>query len=263
MTATNLHRHDNEFRKGAEFSRERWICAGEAKGEANGTVSGYNFEEDGESIEGVILGLIIGIDLLAFRDTDGEESEEDVPEIKGELFTEMDADVGAGGVRVGFFVGFRVQAEGLFFVDIGATDGDGDGEDGDVHHDQIGHLNGGMEFTNGDDRHAGSTGCSGLEDGVEDTKADGSVGDGRVVKVEENIKKNVGHVKEDENIEKDPSFTGWEEEGEAAAGVVEEKVEGFFDARVRRRDFVGYPNDKPKHARKPGVADDNEESHKD
>lgn len=83
----------------------------------------------------------------------------------------MGADIGLV-VRVLFVLVFAaVNAERLFFVDVGTADGDGDGKDGDVHHDEVGDLNGGVECREVD---IGETCCSGrgsLKPAIENSNA--------------------------------------------------------------------------------------------
>lgn len=75
----------------------------------------------------------------------------------------MSADV-AGLFGVFILLLFRaVDAEALFLVDVGAPHGDGDGEDGYIHHDQVGYLNSRVKTGQVDDRETCSSRRSGLE----------------------------------------------------------------------------------------------------
>ena len=55
------------------------------------------------------------------------------------------------------------DTERLLFVDVGLAHGHGNGEDGDVHHDQITDLDGGMEVSDVDNCESGGAGCGRLE----------------------------------------------------------------------------------------------------
>lgn len=65
------------------------------------------------------------------------------------------------------FTTFGVNAERPFFVNVGAADGDSEWEDGNIHHDQVGNLDGGVEGGNVDSSKAGSTGRQRLEEAVQ------------------------------------------------------------------------------------------------
>lgn len=83
--------------------------------------------EGGTNIVGSIL------DMAALCDADDEKAEEDVPQIKGQLFPQMCAD--KGGLPTVFrLIVIGIDSKTGFFVDVGFAHGDGDGEDGNVHH---------------------------------------------------------------------------------------------------------------------------------
>ena len=170
MAAADLHGDDDEFGDDGELAGEGGVDAWVAEGEADGAVGGDDFEEDGEEREGVFVG--VG-ESVAFGDGDDEEAEGDVPEIEPQLAPEMGPDVGGLFFVFGFFGAGAPDAEGFFFVDVGAADRDGDREDGDVHHDHIGDLDAGVEGGEVDGGKAGGAGGGGLEEAVEETEAGG------------------------------------------------------------------------------------------
>lgn len=73
----------------------------------------------------------------------------------------MGADV--AGLFIVFILVRTVYAEALFLVDVGPPHGDGDGEDGYIHHDQVGYLNSCVKAGQVDDLEACSSGRSRLE----------------------------------------------------------------------------------------------------
>lgn len=76
------------------------------------------------------------LDMRAFSDSDDEEAQEDIPQIERELFPQMRTDKGGlGAAAFLLLVTVCVDAQGALLVDVGLADADGDGEDGDVHHD--------------------------------------------------------------------------------------------------------------------------------
>lgn len=81
----------------------------------------------------------------------------------------MGTDV-AGFFIVFFFFGCGApEAERFFFVDVCAADRDGDGEDGDVHHDEVGDLDAGVEIGEVHVSEASGAGRDGLEEAIENT----------------------------------------------------------------------------------------------
>ena len=74
------------------------------------------------------------------------------------------------GVCVLVFVA-RPNSEGFLFVDVGLPHTHGDGEDGNVHHDEIADLDRGVEVGNVDDGETGGTRCGGLEETCEEAEA--------------------------------------------------------------------------------------------
>lgn len=80
--------------------------------------------------------------------------------------------------------GLVVDAERLFFIDIGSTDGDSNWEHGYVHHDEVGHLNAWVKVREVDDCKPGGS-CGGrLEPAIEEASADGKLGNDGVVELE-------------------------------------------------------------------------------
>lgn len=79
-----------------------------------------------------IVGSILNMGTLS--DADDEEAEENVPQIEGQLFPQMCTDEG-GLCAVLRFVAIGIDTETGLFVDVGFTHRNGNGEDGNVHHD--------------------------------------------------------------------------------------------------------------------------------
>lgn len=195
MAAADLHGDDDEFRQGLELSGERGVCAWVALAEAYGAVSGDDFEEDGEEAEGVFVCVF---EAGAFDDGDEEEAEEDEPEIEGELAAEMVREV-AGLCVVEFVVG--PDAEGFFFVDVGLADGHGDGEDGDVHHDKVADLDGGVQVGDVDHGETSGTGRGGLEETGEEAVAAGEGCDGWIIEIEDDEEDEIDTVEDNQDPE--------------------------------------------------------------
>lgn len=177
VAAADLHGDDDEFGDCFELCGEGGVCAGEAEGEADGAVGGDDFEEDGEEAEGVFVCVF---ETLAFDDGDEEEAQEDEPQIERELATQVVGEVGGVSVVV-VFVG--PDAEGFLLIYVGLSHRHGDGEDGDVHHDQVANLDGGMELRDVDDGESGGTGGCSLKETREETVTSGNGSDGRVVEL--------------------------------------------------------------------------------
>ena len=79
VAAADLHGDDDEFGEGLELAREGGVGVRVAEAEADGAVRGYDFEEDGEEREGV---LVCVFEAPALDDGDEEEAEEDVPQVE-------------------------------------------------------------------------------------------------------------------------------------------------------------------------------------
>lgn len=94
------------------------------------TIVSCCFSPMGEGVTNIVGSVL---NMATFCDTDDEEAEEDVPQIKGQLFPQMCTDEG-GLPAILWLVAVGVDAEAGFFVDVGFTYRDGNGEDGDVHH---------------------------------------------------------------------------------------------------------------------------------
>lgn len=118
----------------------------------------------------------------ALDDSDDEEAEEDVPQIKRQLAPQVRADV-ARFLRVVVVVLLAVDAEASLLVDVGPPHGNGNGKHGYVHHDQIGNLDGGVQFGDVDDGEARRACRRRLEPAVEDADAAREGGDDRVVEL--------------------------------------------------------------------------------
>lgn len=95
----------------------------------------------------------------------------------------MRSDVALISRVVFVFLFTGVDAEGFFFVDVGAAHGDGDGEDGNIHHDEVGDLDCRVEEGEVDDCEAGGAGGGGLEEAVEDADAAREGGDDGVMEL--------------------------------------------------------------------------------
>lgn len=74
---------------------------------------------------------------------------------------------GVGGVVVVFV---RPDSQRLLFVDVCLSHGHCYGEDGDVHHDEVADLDGGMQFSNVDNSKSSGAGRSGLEETSEEAE---------------------------------------------------------------------------------------------
>lgn len=159
---------EDQFAEDMPGAREGIRGPGHTSGDADAAVGGDGLEDDVEGAEddGVAF------ELAGLGDGDEEDREGDPPEVVGELATELLADevaaalfgavglAGRGGEGAfqgaedgggfgggGFALGvegtvgwggvFRVDAEGAFFVDVRVADGEGDGEGGDVHHQDV------------------------------------------------------------------------------------------------------------------------------
>src|SRR6187549_4307091 len=83
----------------------------------------------------------------------------------------------------GFVVLAAPYPEGAFFVHVCLAHGDSDGKYGDVHHDEVRDLNGGMQICEVDDREAGGTCRSGLEKAVKKAETRGKDCDRRVIQL--------------------------------------------------------------------------------
>lgn len=180
VAATDLHGDDNEFGDDAKFGGERGVDICVAQTEADGAVGADDLEEDGEHGEGWVAAL----DAVAFRDGDYEEAEENVPQIERQLSSQMGTNV-RGLFFVGvFFCGGAVDAEGLLFVDVGSTDGNGDGEDGDVHHDKVGYLDRRMQCSQIDNSESSCTCRHSLKPTIQDSNVDWQFCDDSVTQLE-------------------------------------------------------------------------------
>lgn len=99
----------------------------------------------------------------ALHDGDDEEAQEHVPQIEGQLSTHVGTEV---AILDALILVVGVDAEGLLLVDVGLTHRDGDREHGDVHHDQVGDLDGGVQVGKVDDRKPSRASRRGLEEAV-------------------------------------------------------------------------------------------------
>lgn len=154
VSAADLHGDDDQLAQGLELAREARVDAGIPHAEAHSAVRRDDLEEHAEQRERVVVCVFQAGTL---DDGDEEEAEEDVPQIERELAPQMGADVAGGRVVVRVVGGGAMapDAEGLFFVDVGAARADGDGEDGDVHHDEVRDLGGGVQGSDVDDGETG------------------------------------------------------------------------------------------------------------
>jgi len=97
----------------------------------------------------------------------------------------MGADVAlVGRIVVVVFVLASVYAERFLFVDIGPAHGDGDGENGNVHHNEVGDQDGRVEVGKVDVGKASGAGGGGLEPAVEDADTGGKGGDDGIFELE-------------------------------------------------------------------------------
>lgn len=155
-----------------------------------------------------------------------------------------------------------VDAQRSLFVSVGATDGHGDGEDSDIHHDEEGDLDGRADFSEIEGRCTSVTGGSGLEKSGEDAGTHRQAGgDFIVVKVEGDDKDHVEGVKSDENPEQNPGGFAGEEEGVAAAWVFEEEIEWLAQFTILRDDVKEEPDTETEEDWVAGVACKCQECH--
>ena len=117
----------------------------------------------------------------------------------------MSSDVTRFFGIVGFFADGAVDAQAFLFVDVGAADGDGYREDGDVHHDQVGDLDARVEIGDRDRGEAGGSCRGGLEEAVEEAESVGvKARDGWVFEIEDDEENDVETVECDEDAEQPP-----------------------------------------------------------
>jgi hypothetical protein len=76
----------------------------------------------------------------SFCDGDNEEAQEYIPKIEGELSSKMGADVRRLTFIFVLLCRRSIYAQRIFFVNIGTTDGNGNWKYGDIHHDEVRHL---------------------------------------------------------------------------------------------------------------------------
>ena len=91
MSSTDLHRNDNELTHDAELRAETSVDIRVAERETDSAICRDDFEEYREEIESYLIWVL---NAISFRDGDNEETQEDVPQVKGQLTTQMGADVG-------------------------------------------------------------------------------------------------------------------------------------------------------------------------
>lgn len=204
-------------------------------------------------------------DPTRLRHGDAKDAQEDVPQVKSQLVLHMlDQILGATPpvlVRLGFLL-LLVDAERLLLVRVGGADADGDGEDGDVHHDEQAELHAGADH--GEDE----AGCArvscrgGLEDGGEDAFAHGEDVDLGVVQVEHDDEQGIDEVEREQDAEEHPGRLAGEQQRVAAPGVVEQKVQGLLQVGVLARRELGHgPDDEAEEDGVEGVAGKGEEAH--
>lgn len=177
VATSDLHGDDDEFGQRFQLTRERGVDAWVAETETDGSVGGDDLEEHGEEGEGVVVCVL---EPAAFDDGNEEEAQKDEPQIEGELASQMVAEV----ARLCFVIFISPDAEGLLFVDVGLAHGHGNWKDGDIHHDQVAHLNGGVEVGNIDDGKPGSTCCGGLKEAVEEAESGWKNCNGRIIELD-------------------------------------------------------------------------------
>jgi hypothetical protein len=88
-----------------------------------------------------------------------------------------------GGLFGFFFLPAGPDAKAFLFVDVGLADRHGDGKDGNVHHDEVRDLDGGVQVRDVDDGEASCAGRGGLEEAREEAVAAREGGDGWVVEL--------------------------------------------------------------------------------
>lgn len=140
MTAADLHGDDDEFGNDPELAREGGVYVWVTERETDGAVGRDDLEEDREECEGILVRVR---QMVPFDNADNEKAESNIPQIKSELTPQMSADIAwLFAVFIIVIAGCAVDAQGFLFVDVGPTNGYGDREDGNVHHDHIRDLNG-------------------------------------------------------------------------------------------------------------------------
>lgn len=128
--------------------------------------------------------VFVGIrKVLALRNANDEQSQKDVPQVKGELLSEMNAHVGRPSTIIHLVVA-SIESERLFLIDVGAADADGNREDGDVHHHHVADLDCRVERRNAHGRKTRGSGRSGLEQPDYDPVANGNAHDFRILEVQ-------------------------------------------------------------------------------
>lgn len=160
VAATDLHGDDDEFGDDGELGGEGGVDIRVAEGHADGAVGRNDLEEDGKHGEGVVVGVL---EAAAFCQSDDEKAEKDIPQVETQLTPEMGADVARLLVIFNLFFFRAVDAEAFLFVDVGAPHGDGDREDGYIHHDKVGYLNTRVKTSQIDNRETCSPRRSGLK----------------------------------------------------------------------------------------------------
>jgi len=180
VTATELHCDDDELGERLHLPRERSVDTWVAKTETDGAVGRDDLEEDREQGKGVVVCVF---KTIAFDDGNQEKTQEDEPQVEGELATKMVTQV----ARV-FFVCVVVivgpDAERLFFVDVRLAHTHCDGEDGYVHHNQVTNLNGRVEIGDVNHGKTGGTGGCSLEKTIEEPESRWEGNNGGVVELQ-------------------------------------------------------------------------------
>ncbi|KAL8680070.1 MAG: hypothetical protein Q9186_003709 [Xanthomendoza sp. 1 TL-2023] len=243
MSASDLHRDDDKFRHDRKLPGEGRIRVGVSQRKPHCTIRRDNLKQatiDGERI------LIRILKVFPLGNCDDEKTQEDVPQIERQLSPEMGPDVARlVGVLI-ILPSIGIDAKRFLLVHIGATNRDGDGEDGDI----------------GEVDRCKSRSSSGrsLEEPVQYAVPDTTnLRDHRVVYIQDDEEDEIQTVQKNQDPEEPRGGVTRKQERETTSRVVEQEFKLFPRAALTRCCLRQQPYNETKHARKACIADDNEE----
>ncbi|KND94774.1 hypothetical protein TOPH_00616 [Tolypocladium ophioglossoides CBS 100239] len=250
VAATDLHGDDDEFANHGEPRAQRGINTGRSHAQPHSSVGANNLEEHGEQVKSAPL------DLPSLTDGEDKEAQENVPQVERELPPQVASDiVQSTSIGVVLQVLVVVHAERLFLVNVSSSDRDGDGEDGNVHHDHVQDRHRRMQVCQVDCRETCRPCGSSLKEADDDAILERQPADGFRTEIEDDEEHQVQRVQDDQDPKQPPVGTGGEQKREASTRMF------LPQARSLGRNLRKHPDHEPQHDWEASVSNDDEEPH--